>query len=64
MGWYNEEVIKFWWRSGSSEMSKMSQKKTSIIVVSCPDPDAGNDPETFHHQGSTFINAYCPYCIA
>ena len=32
-GWCKEELIKFWWRSGSSEMSK------------CENYD--NDPEAF-----------------
>ena len=59
-GRYNEEVIKFWWQSGSSEMSKTSKK--SIIVAACPDHDTCNDPEAFHYQGPTFINAYRPYC--
>ena len=39
-------------------MSKLV--KCSIIIV---EYNAGNDPEavalTFHHQGCTFINAYC-----
>ena len=35
----------------------------TIIAVSWPDCGVGNDPVplrlAFHHQGSTFINAYC-----
>ena len=37
--------------------------KNSIIVVACPDQGEGINPEAlglaFHHQGPTFINAYC-----
>ena len=36
-------------------------KQNSIIVVACPDINAGNDLEAFHHQILTYINAYCPY---
>ena len=42
-------------------MSKRT--KNPKIAVACPNRGAGNDPEplvlAFHHQGSTFINAYC-----
>ena len=42
-------------------MGKWAEK--TIIVVAWPDRGADNDPEalglTFHHQGPTFINAYC-----
>ena len=46
----------------------MSQKNThTIIAVSWQDLCAGNDPEplglAFHHQGSTFINAYCQAAV-
>ena len=38
-------------------------KKTTIIVAACPDRGASNDTEVLrlacHHQGLTFINAYC-----
>ena len=37
--------------------------KGTILVVACPYPGAGNISEAlwldFHHQGHTFINAYC-----
>ena len=39
--------------------------KKLIIVASCPDRSAGNDPEPLRlvlHQGPTFINAYFSYC--
>ena len=56
-GWYNEELIKFWWWFRSSKMSKRA--KHTIIIVAWPDRCGGNDPEslglTFHHQGSTFL---------
>ena len=33
------------------------------MVIACPDQGEGMDQETFelasHHQGPTFINAYC-----
>ena len=39
----------------------MSDK--TIIVIACPNQGEGTDPEAlelaFHHQGPTFINAYC-----
>ena len=41
--WYNEELIIFWWRSGSSKMSKWATY--TVIVVAWPDRGAGNDPE-------------------
>ena len=45
----------------SSEMSKWA--KNSIIVAACPDQSDGTDSEAlglaFHHQGPTFIIAYC-----
>ena len=49
-------MIKFWWGA---------KKPThTIIAVSWSDCGVGNDPIpsglAFHHQGSTFINAYCP----
>ena len=57
-GWHNEELIKFWWWSRYSKMSKCA--KNTILVVAQPGRGAGNDPEplhlelAFHYQGSTF----------
>ena len=55
-----QNLIKFWWWSWSSSMSKVAEY---LIVVACYDWGAGNDPEifglAFHHQGLVFINAYC-----
>ena len=47
-------VIKFWWRSGFSCLGKGANN--TIIVVACPDRDAGYDPEAIglaFHQGPT-----------
>ena len=61
LGRCNEELTKFWWQSGSSNMSKWANN--IIIVAAWPDCGAGNDLEAlglaFHHRGPTFINAYC-----
>ena len=41
-------------------MSKWANN--TIIIVACPERDAGNDPEALaltFHQGPTFINEYC-----
>ena len=45
-------------------LSKSAKKQNpTTLVVALPDRGAGNDPEAlglaFHHQGPTFINAYC-----
>ena len=41
----------------------VSKNTHTIIAVSWPDCGVGNDPVplglAFHHQGATFINAYC-----
>ena len=55
-GWYNEELIKFCGDLGLLRF--VNEQKNSIIVVACPDQDAGNDPKAFHHQSPTFTNAY------
>ena len=59
-GLYNEELNQFWWWSGSSKINKWAQ---NTIIVAWPDHVARNDPKAlelaFHHQGFTFINAYC-----
>ena len=51
-------IMKNWLNFGGE------QKNTpTIIAVSWPDCGVCNDPVplglAFHHQGSTFINAYC-----
>ena len=44
-------------------MEERANEQKSIIVVAYPDRGAVNDPGAlglaFHHQGLTFINAYC-----
>ena len=58
---YNEVLIKLWWRSGFSKMSKWA--KNIMIVVAWCDCGAGDDPEALgfalHHHCPTFIIAYC-----
>ena len=52
LGKYNEGLIKIWWWSGPSTMSKWPKNK---MAVAWPDRGAVNDSEplglTFHHQG-------------
>ena len=59
-GWQNKQLIKFWWLSASSVMSKWA--RNTIIVLSCPNQVAGNDPKALElafHQGPTLTDAYC-----
>ena len=63
-GWWKEELMKFCWWSGSSWMSKWAKKLNNSWKMPWWSPGgAGTDPEAsglaFHHQGPTFINAYC-----
>ena len=50
LGQCNEKLINFWWRSGSSKMSKWAKTHT------WPDHGAGNDPGALglalHNQGT------------
>ena len=65
----DEELIKFWRQSGSSDMSNWA--KNSMIIVACPDWDEGNDPAALVVIQKPFttkalhslIHNYCTYCI-
>ena len=59
-GQYNEELIKCWWWSWSSKMSKWA--KHTLIDVSRSDRAAGNEPKifwlAFHHHSSWLAVGY------
>ena len=55
------------WLNIGSDLGLLRWAKKMITIIACPDWSAGNDPDAlglaFHHQGLTFINAYCQTAI-